>query len=110
MKLLKFLFPITILTLALFSCKDNEDCCSFPKEEVMLRWDGEPALDGCGFIFVFSDKTERKVRDESVIDNSFKSNSPTTVEIEYNLTGEILRTCFAPTEFEEIELISIDRK
>ena len=76
----------------------------------MLRWDGDPALDGCGFIFVFSDKTERKVKDETTIDNSFKSNSPTAVEIEYNLTGEILRTCFAPTEFEEIELISIKRK
>lgn len=98
-----------LLTFALFSC-ENEDCCDLaPAEEVMLRWDGEPALDGCGFIFVFSDRTERKVRDESVIDDSFKSNSPTTVEIEYYRTGEILRPCFAPTEFEEIELLSIKR-
>lgn len=110
MKLLKFSIALFLFATIIVSCKKKLDCCVFPTEDVMLRWDGEPALDGCGFIFVFSDQTERKVKDETTIDNSFKSNSPTSVEIEYELTGEILRSCFAPTEFEEINLISIERK
>lgn len=109
MKISRFIIAISFIAIVFSSCKDDLDCCAFPKENVMLRWDGEPALDGCGFIFVFPDNSEKKVKDESEIDDSFKTSTPTSVEIEFNDLNEKITTCFAPTEFDAIQLISIER-
>ncbi len=95
---------------ALTSC-DKKDADVTPTTDVTLRWDGDYALDGCGFIFVFKEGTERKATNEETIPDNFKSNTGTLVEIEYDgLDGSKIRRCFSPIEFETLNLLSVKKK
>ena len=110
MQNLILLFALTVSSFTFLACdKGNSDVT--PLTDVTLRWDGEPALDGCGFIFVFREGTERKATNEETIPDTFKTNTGTLVEIEFDgLDGSKVRSCFAPIEFETFNLISIKRK
>lgn len=105
-----FILLLALSSFIFFACdKSNADVT--PTTDVTLRWDGEYALDGCGFIFVFKDGTERKATNEETIPDNFKSNTATLVEIEFDgLDGSKIRRCFSPVEFETLNLLSVKKK
>lgn len=110
MKNFTLLFAFVLLAFIFFAC-DKGDSDVTPAIDVTLRWDGDYALDGCGFIFVFKDGTERKATNEETIPDNFKSNTGTLVEIEFDgLDGSKIQRCFSPVEFETFNLLSVKKK
>jgi len=109
MKNIIFLFTLSLFCFIIFGCNESE----IPTQttDVTLRWDGEYFIDGCGFIFVFKDGTERKATNEDIIPVNFKTNTATLVEIEFDgLDGSKIRPCFSPAEFETLNLLSVKEK
>ena len=74
MNKIKILFVICILGF-LFSCKKEAVITDYVQKEAVLTWTGEYAVDGCGF-FITIDGHKYKPENESIIDNSFKTNDP----------------------------------
>jgi len=110
MKNIIFLFTLSLFCFIIFGCNKSENVTT-TTTDVTLRWDGEYFIDGCSFIFVFKDGTERKATNEETIPNDFKGNIATLVEIEFDgLDGSKIRPCFSPAEFETFNLLSLERK
>jgi len=110
MKNFILIFGITFFVFVFTSCTKNNDE-AIQTTDVTLRWDGEYFIDGCSFIFVFKDGTERKATNEDTIPIEFKGNTATLVEIEFDgLDGSKIRPCFSPAEFETFNLLSLERK
>lgn len=110
MKFFILVAALFVNSLVFFACSKSATDAAL-MADVTLRWDGDYALDGCGFIFVFKDGTERKATNEETISNNFKSNTGTLVEIEFdNLDGSSIQRCFIPIEFETFDLLSVKKK
>lgn len=91
-------------------CKKDED--SFTSVETVdatLRWTGDYAVDGCGFMLQIGD-TRHKPVNENDISSSFRENSPTEVEatiINYHKTQ---RYCMVQTGINTIKIVEIRRR
>lgn len=86
---MKPIYAITLLLLTgitFSSCKKDKPGDTITRDAT-LHWTGDVALDGCGFIIEIAG-TEFKPYDESVIDDSFKQQDHTEVEVEYRNNNE----------------------
>ena len=107
MKNLIFL-AVLFSILSIQSC-DTKECCDLPPEQVTIQWTGQYIVDGCGYIFTFSDGMERKATNEETVPVRFNTGDEFQVGIEYtNLSTETIQPCFSPQKFETFELLSID--
>lgn len=80
------IFAFLIITLIASSCNILDDDHILSADAV-IRWTGDYAVDGCGFFIDIGEK-ENKAEDESVIPDSLKNDSGTTVTIKYELLDE----------------------
>jgi len=112
MKHLKFLFLIIVLGVC-FSCEKKNEGDIF-KETAILTWQGEIALDGCGFWVKINGK-EYKPVNEDIIDVSYEIvGEKIRVEIEYKLLEKNVEyycgLSNTPMNVGKIEIISIKKK
>ncbi|MBC8345400.1 MAG: hypothetical protein ISR82_01825 [Candidatus Marinimicrobia bacterium] len=95
----------------LFACEDKDNAQDLT--EAILIFEGDYAVDGCGFFIEMKGKTY-KPKDESKIGVAFKNNRITAVLIDYVIPNEVLEYyCnMSPTSQtkEAIEIISIQKK
>jgi hypothetical protein len=101
---------LLIFTLGFFlSCNKSEDSKTL-KSQAVLKWFGDYAVDGCGF-FITINSHSYKPENESIIDNSFKSDS-CNVTVEYQLLDKkISSSCgfISPIKTDGIKIISITK-
>ncbi len=83
------------------------------KADAILEWSGEYMVDGCGFQVTIGDKNY-KPENEDDIDEAFKTEEPTPVEIEFvRLNEQIDRRCGMIPEsraMDGIRVISVKKK
>ena len=105
-----FFLNLFLITLTFVSCKkDNETI----KDNGVLSWTGDYAVDGCGFFITINDH-EYKPENESIIDDSYKIGGDINVLIEYqilnrqieNICGDMPNATFT----DGIKIISIEKE
>lgn len=92
------------------SCKKDKPGDTITRDAI-LHWTGDVAVDGCGFIIEIAG-TEFKPYDESVIDESFKLQDQTDVEVEYRNNNEhkTFACGFQQQTFGVIHVVSIEER
>jgi len=107
MKIIR-VFIIAFAFSVVSSCTDDPETIM---AEGVLRWEGDPTLDGCGYFITIHDH-EYKPEYEYNIDSSFETDS-TNVIVEYQLLNRIIKgpcNLVHPIMTDGIKLISITRK
>ncbi|MDX5421362.1 MAG: hypothetical protein LPK14_03850 [Hymenobacteraceae bacterium] len=82
MKNLKLSLLLLPALLLLTSCEkeDENDGSTFERVEGTLSWSGDYAVDGCGFQLQVGEQSYKPINEEDIAD-SYKSASPTPVEV-----------------------------
>lgn len=97
-----------ILTVLIFSCKDDNEV--IVRTDAKLIWTGEYDVDGCGF-FVVIDSVEYKPENERIIPPEYKKDVPLDITVQYiDLLYDIEYSCGdvnRPNKSKAIELKSI---
>jgi len=104
MKSLKYYF-LFLFFISFISCNDDEQ---IQTKEAKLEWQGEYAVDGCGF-FVEIDGKKYKPENENIIGNELKTSDQLLVLIKFEyLNREIEYHCGLQLhKIEAIKIISI---
>lgn len=91
------------------ACKKEEE--QTVRREALLLWEGEVALDGCGFFLEVSG-TRFKPINEDIIPEAFKANDTTEVIAEYQHEKDLYTfACgFAQQQYEAVNLFSVVEK
>lgn len=77
-------------------------------EPATIRYDGSPAFDGCGYIITINGQDYKPLNEELIDDSYFTTGNPVDVTLSYtNVSGEIY-TCFLPTYYNQITIVSIE--
>jgi len=84
MKKIYFVSLIFITCMVLSCDKDNSDIL---KDNGVLSWTGDYAVDGCGF-FITIDNNKYKPENESIIDDSYKTVDDINVLVEYEILNK----------------------
>ena len=96
----------------LLSCNKNSTNESYGKAEAILTWTGDYAVDGCGF-FIIINHHKYKPEDESIINNSYKTDS-TIVIVEYQILNKKINSYCGDLPYatitDGIKIISLTKK
>jgi len=99
-----------LISLFIFiSCNETEK--EVYTKEAILKWQGDYAVDGCGF-FIEIDNEEYKPENEDFIGDEFKMSGNIPVIVKFKYTGEkVTYYCsrVSPLEADGIKLISIEK-
>jgi len=94
-----------------FSACDNDENVPVVTLEGTLRWTGDIATDGCGFILTVNDNsTKYKPAHDTNIPSAYQTGEPINVIVKAQLYNETTRPCWSSTEFHKIEVLSVKRK
>lgn len=106
MKLKYLIVLVGLISAAVVGCKKDDDLL---ERDALLLWEGEVAVDGCGF-FVVVDGTKFKPTNEEIIPSSFKANDTTEVVVEYydQNTQQAFACGLMQQSYSVIELVSIE--
>jgi len=103
MKLFKITLMIIATTFLFFSCDKDE--VETIKSDAIVLYEGDPAVDGCGFFLLIDEKKYKPV----VLDPEF-SQDGLEVYIEYQLL-DIQWVCnWQENKYGQIQIISIKKK
>ena len=102
------LLHLSMLTfLLLTSCKkDEEDCFTTATVDATLVWTGDYAVDGCGYI-LYIGETQHKPANEQRIPDSYKTASPTEVEVRIINYGQKVNACMSGVSMNSIKVVSL---
>ena len=112
MKTFKYFF-LLILLLTVSSCSENviNNADQVITKKANLIWQGDYAVDGCGFFFEIDGKLY-KPENENFIGSEFKTSGSTTVELKFVYSEKKVEyTCgFAkPLNVDGIKVISVKK-
>jgi hypothetical protein len=112
----KYLYCILFASIGLFSSCDETISCPGMEEhnnDAVLRWTGDYAIDGCGFI-IEMDQVEYKAENENIINESFKVDSDVNISLTYETLHDekniICGETKNPVYRETIRIVSIEKK
>lgn len=113
---MKAMFAVLVLGIFFFGCStDKDDVLSTTGKittTATIIWQGEYAVDGCGF-FVRINQKEYKPKNESMIGDEFKTPEPQEAEVTLRFLSEKVEYyCgFAGKQVADgVEIISIQKK
>jgi len=101
---------LILITLTFLSCDKDNDII---KDNGVLSWTGDYAVDGCGFFITISDH-KYKPENESIIDDSYKKDYDINVLIEYQILNRQIESWCGDspnaTLTDGIKIISIEKE
>ena len=101
---------IACCLLALSAC-DKEETVPTETLEGTLRWTGNSAIDGCGYILTVDENSRHyKPANEAAIPSSYQTGDPISVVVKAINYNETIRACMTGSEFNKIQVLSIQRK
>ena len=111
---LKFIF-ILIISVNLYCSKDDSPVSSsnIIKDNGILSWTGDYAVDGCGFFITISNH-KYKPENEWIIDASYKKSYDINVLIEYEILNRQMASSCGDLPYatltDGIKIISIEKE
>lgn len=114
---MKNLIFFTLISIGIFSssCDESISCPNMEEHhpDAILRWTGDYALDGCGYIIVM-DQVEYKPLNENVIDPGYKLDYDVKVAVTYEIPHDEKEIACGmtkePVYREGIQIISLEKK
>ncbi|WP_439882203.1 hypothetical protein ACSX1A_03370 [Pontibacter sp. MBLB2868] len=106
-----FTFALLFSSPGFISCsKDTEtDGATLETVEATLFWSGDYAVDGCGFTLTVDGAYQKPVN-EADIANSYKTNTPTQVEVKLINYHKNVKACQTGLDMNSIKILDIRRK
>ncbi len=101
--------PAIALLASISSCKKDDIACPVDETvEATLRWTGDYAVDGCGYMLQIGDITH-KPENESDIPNSYKETSPTPVRVRIKDYRKNVKACQSGIDINSVKILDIQK-
>lgn len=103
MKYLKLTSLLLITILLLISC--NKDTADLIKKEAIIVYEGNPAVDGCGYVLLIDENKYKAIE----LNKEFTEDS-LIVNVEYLLLDSRWTCNWQENKYSEIKIINISKK